>query len=109
VNIPDTGNLEARLRHAFNADAAKVHRAPAPGGDSHDFRWRSEIEAASAGSCAGAAWVTANSFTHLDEAAFGAGANVTPQTEQSQAIERELLERLFRGRRPDRLQTDRLY
>jgi hypothetical protein len=59
---------------------------PGPGGDSRDFRRRSEIEPASAGSFAGAAWVTANSFTHVDEAAFGAGANETPLTEQSQAI-----------------------
>jgi hypothetical protein len=46
---------------------------------------------------------------HRDEVTFGAGANETPLTDETEGICRELLSRLFRSRRPDGAHTDPLY
>jgi hypothetical protein len=51
----------------------------------------------------------AGSFMHRDEVTFGAGANETPLTDETEGICRELLSRLFRSRRPDGAHTDPLY
>ena len=51
----------------------------------------------------------ANSFTRADELTFGAGANETPLTEESETMCRSLLDRLFRSRRPDGAHTDPLF
>jgi hypothetical protein len=50
-----------------------------------------------------------SSFARQDEITFGAGANETPLMEETEAICRALLERLFRSRRPDGAHTDPLF
>jgi hypothetical protein len=51
----------------------------------------------------------ANSFQKADEITFGAGANETPLTDESEGMCRSLLERLFQSRRPDGAHTDPLF
>ena len=123
VDYRDTGNLDARLVHAFNADAA-VERCQA-GIDRlmelipEPARERVEVRASSAsevGLCLhGLEFArvrhgfAANSFTRADETSFGAGANETPLTEATEPLCRELLARLFAGRHRDGTHTDPLF
>jgi len=123
VDYRDTGNLDARLVHAFNADAA-VERCQA-GIDRlmelipEPARERVEMRASSAsevGLCLhGLEFArvrhgfAANSFTRADETSFGAGANETPLTEATEPLCRELLARLFAGRHRDGTHTDPLF
>ena len=123
VDFRDTGNLESRLTHAFSADAAMercaagVARVMALVPET--ARERVEIRATSAGEVGlnlhGLEFArvrhgfAAHSFTQVDEVTFGAGANETPLTQESEAMCRELLGRLLRSRRPDGMHTDPLY
>ncbi len=123
VDFRDTGNLDSRLVHAFSA-AAAIERCQ--GGVERLMglvpamaRERVEVRAGSAGEVGlllhGLEFArvrhgfAANSFARADEITFGAGANETPLTEESEAMCRELLTRLFRSRRPDGAHTDPLF
>ncbi len=123
VDFRDTGNLESRLAHAFSASAALerckkgVDRllglVPAAA------RERVEIRASSATEVGlllhGLEFArvrygfAANSFTHEDEATFGAGANETPLMPENEALCRDLMERLFLSRHADGTHTDPLF
>ena len=123
VDFRDTGNLESRLVHAFSPAAALercdtdiarllalVPRAA---------RDRVEIQAHSATEVGlllhglefarvrhGA---SAHSFSRENEVTFGAGANETPFTPESEDLCRDLFERLFTSRHADGAHTDPLF
>ena len=123
VDFRDTGNLDSRLVHAFSAQAARercgegvarlMSLVPA------EARERVEVRACSAGEVGlhlhGLEFArvrhgfAAHSFAQQDEITFGAGANETPLTEESEALARDLFRRLFLSRRPDGAHTDPLY
>jgi hypothetical protein len=123
VDFRDTGNLDSRLVHAFSAQAARercgegvarlMSLVPA------EARERVEVRACSAGEVGlhlhGLEFArvrhgfAAHSFAQQDESTFGAGANETPLTEESEALARDLFRRLFLSRRPDGAHTDPLY
>jgi hypothetical protein len=123
IDFRDTGNLESRLVHAFSPEGA-IERCRA-GLDRllalvpPAARERVELYPRSATEVAlllhglefarvrhGAA---ADSFARQDEATFGAGANETPLTEESESLARELFARLFQSRHSDGIQTDALF
>jgi hypothetical protein len=123
VDFRDTGNLESRLVHAFSA-AAAIQRCNAGiarmmGLVPEAARERVEVRAGSAsevGLCLhGLEFArvrhgfAANSFTQQDEVTFGAGAHETPLTDETEAMCRELVGRLFRSRRPDGVHKDPLF
>jgi hypothetical protein len=123
VDFRDTGNLDARLVHAFSS-AASIERCQTGISRLLDLvpelaRDRVEVRATSASEVGlhlhGLEFArvrhgfASNSFSHEDELTFGAGANETPLTDQNQPMCRELLDRLFRSRRPDGAHTDPLY
>lgn len=123
VDFRDTGNLESRLVHAFDAHAA-LERCRAGidrllGLVPAESRGRVEIRPRSASEVSlllhgldfarvrhGA---SAHSFVRQNELSFGAGANETPLTEENEPQARALLARLFAGRRPDGQRTDPLF
>jgi hypothetical protein len=123
VDFRDTGNLESRLVHAFSATAA-IERCKAGIDRLLELvlpacRERVEVRATSASEVGlllhglefarvrqGAA---AHSFARELEASFGAGANETPLTEESEDLCRELFARLFQSRYPDGSHTDPLF
>ena len=123
VDYRDTGNLDARLVHAFDG-AAAVARCRA-GIDRlmemipEAARERVEVRASSTsevGLCLhGLEFARvrqgfrANSFSREDEISFGAGANETPLTEETEPMCRELLARLFAGRHKDGIHADALF
>ncbi len=123
VDIRDTGNLEARLVHAFSASAA-IARCQA-GVDRlmsllpPAARERVEVCARSASEVClllhGLEFarvrhgMAAHSFTREDEIAFGAGANETPLTAENESLCRELFARLVHSRHPDGSHTDALF
>jgi hypothetical protein len=123
VDYRDIGNLESRLVHAFSAPATiercregigpLVQAAP-PG-----MRTHIELYAKSATEVGlrlhglefgrvrlGAA---AHSFQHALQVSFGAGANETPLTAESQELCRNLLLRLFHSRNPNGSHIDALF
>jgi hypothetical protein len=123
VDFRDTGNLDARLIHAFspaaaiercNAGIARLMALVPPAA-----RDRVEVRATSASEVGlhlhGLEFArvrqgfAANTFTREDELTFGAGANETPLTDENEAMCRELLARLFRSRYPDGAHTDPLF
>ncbi|MDE3188036.1 MAG: hypothetical protein KGM96_11010 [Acidobacteriota bacterium] len=123
VDFRDTGNLESRLVHAFSA-ATAIERCQAGidrllGLTPPAARERVEIRPRSATEVAlllhGLEFahvrhgVAAHSFAREDEITFGAGANETPLTEESEALGRELFERLFLSRHADGMRTDALF
>jgi hypothetical protein len=123
VDFRDTGNLDSRLVHAFNSQAA-IERCQAGVNRLMELvpaaaRERVEVRASSASEVGlhlhGLEFArvrhgfAAGSFMHRDEVTFGAGANETPLTDETEGICRELLSRLFRSRRPDGAHTDPLY
>jgi len=123
VDFRDTGNLDSRLVHAFNSQAA-IERCQAGVNRLMELvpaaaRERVEVRAGSASEVGlhlhGLEFArvrhgfAAGSFMHRDEVTFGAGANETPLTDETEGICRELLSRLFRSRRPDGAHTDPLY
>jgi hypothetical protein len=123
VDFRDTGNLDARLVHAFSPQAA-IERAREgidrllslvpPGA-----RQRVEVRPTSATEVGlmlhGLEFArvrqgfAANSFSRQDELTFGAGANETPLSEENEALCRDLFKRLFLGRHPDGARTDPLF
>jgi hypothetical protein len=123
VDFRDTGNLESRLVHAFSSDAAMERCAEGIGRlmelVPQAARARVEVRASSASEVGlllhGLEFArvrhgfAANSFTQRDEITFGAGANETPLTEETEALCRDLLARLFASRRPDGVHADALY
>jgi len=123
VDFRDTGNLESRLVHAFSATAALercqsgIDRLLALVPDA--ARERVEIRPHSATEVGlllhglefarvrhGA---SAHSFAREDEVTFGAGANETPLSGESESLCRDLLERLFLSRHADGAHTDPLF
>jgi hypothetical protein len=123
VDFCDTGNLDARLVHAFSPQAA-IERARegvdrllslVPAG----ARQRVEVRPTSATEVGlmlhGLEFArvrqgfAANSFSRQDELTFGAGANETPLSEENEALCRDLFKRLFLGRYPDGVRTDPLF
>lgn len=123
VEVSDTGNLESRLVHAFSAAAAQaqcsagIERVMAllPDG----ARERVEVRARSAAEVAlllhGLEFArvrqmaSSDSFARVEEITFGAGANETTLTEDSEALCRELCRRLFLSRKPGGASTDPLF
>ncbi|MGA2848469.1 MAG: hypothetical protein ABSE46_05710, partial [Terracidiphilus sp.] len=123
VDYRDTGNLDARLVHAFDADAA-IERCEAGIDRLMEMlpdlaRERVEVRASSTSEVGlrlhGLEFArvrqgfAANSFRREDEISFGAGANETPLTEATEPLCRELLRRLFAGRHKDGTHADPLY
>jgi hypothetical protein len=123
VDFRDIGNLESRLVHAFSA-AAAVERcregvaqllALVP----PSARERVEVRATSATEVGlllhGLEFArvrhgfAANSFARADEITFGAGANETPLTPETEPLCRELFSRLFLSRHGDGVHTDPLF
>ena len=123
VDFRDTGNLDARLVHAFSS-AAAIERCQ-EGIDRllelvpQMARARVEVRPGSATEVGlllhGLEFArvrhgfAANSFAREDEITFGAGANETPLTEENEGLCRELLARLFRSRHADGAHTDPLF
>ena len=123
VDFRDTGNLDARLVHAFSAaDAIERCRtgidrllalAPAAARGRVEIRAHSPteiglllhgLEFARVRQA-----VSAHSFARAEELTFGAGANETPLTAENEALCREMLARLFESRHPDGAHNDPLF
>jgi hypothetical protein len=115
--------LDSRLVHAFSS-AAAIERCNAGIARLMEMvppaaRDRVEVQASSASEVGlhlhGLEFArvrhgfAARSFSREDEITFGAGANETPLTEESEGMCRELLTRLFASRRPDGAHTDPLF
>jgi len=123
VDFRDTGNLDARLVHALSADAAieraseGIHRllelVPEAARSRVEVRPRSASDVGLFLHGLEFARVrhslAANSFTPQDELTFGAGANETPLTAESESLALNLFRRLFESRYPDGVQTDPLF
>ena len=112
VDLRDTGNLDARLAHAFSAEAA-IERCKAgidrlmslvPEGARTriELRPRSATEVCFILHGLDFARVrhgfAANSFSREDEVTFGAAANETPLSPGNEPLARELFSRLFLSR-----------
>jgi len=123
VDFRDTGNLDARLVHAFSP-AAAIERCqegvdrllalvPAAARERVEVRASSPTEVGLL--LHGLEFarvrhgVAANSFAREDEASFGAGANETPLTAENEGLCRELCARLFLSRHPDGTHADALF
>jgi hypothetical protein len=123
VDVRDCGNLEVKLVHAFNPQAAversrggvdRVLELLTPG-----LRSMTEVRAQSASEIAFLlhglefarvrAGFARGSFAREDEITFGAGANETPLTEESEALFCELTQRLFEHRHAGGSRRDPLY
>jgi hypothetical protein len=123
VEFRDTGNLDSRLVHAFSAESA-IERCregidrllalvPAAA------KSRVEVQPASATEVGlllhGLQFArvrhgfAAHSFAREDEITFGAGANETPLTAESEPLCRDLFSRLFLSRHGDGAHTDPLF
>ncbi|MGD0891543.1 MAG: hypothetical protein ABR923_08415 [Terracidiphilus sp.] len=123
VDFRDTGNLQSRLVHAFSADAAIERCAPGiarlMGLVPQLARPRVEVKASSPTEAGlllhGLEFArvrhgfAANSFAAQDEISFGAGANETPLTEETEVLARDLFARLFSSRHPDGVHADALF
>jgi len=123
VDFRDTGNLDSRLVHAFSAEAA-IERSqdgvarllalvpPAA-------RERIELRPSSATQVGlllhGLEFArvrhgfATNTFAHENEITFGAGANETPLTPETEPLARDLFSRLFLSRHSDGVHTDPLF
>lgn len=123
VDCSDLGNVESRLVHSFNAQAA-IERC----GDGlarltalipSAARARVEVCALSATEVGlflhGLEFARVRhgladgSFTRVDEASFGAGAEETPLTQATAPLAERLFQQLFRSRQADGLHTDPLF
>lgn len=123
VDVQDCGNLEVRLIHAFNPQSAlersraavdRVHGLLTPG-----LRAVTEVRARSASEIAfllhGLEFArirpgyARGSFAREDEITFGAGANETPLTEETEALFCDLAQRLFERRHLGGSRRDPLY
>ncbi|MGA9070820.1 MAG: hypothetical protein WB424_11225 [Terracidiphilus sp.] len=123
VDFRDTGNLDSRLVHAFSATAA-IERNQAGIGRllalvPRAARSRVEVQASSPTEVGlllhGLEFArvrqgfAANSFAREEEITFGAGANETPLTAETEALCRDLFARLFLSRHGDGAHTDPLF
>jgi hypothetical protein len=123
TDFRDTGNLDARLAHAFSVEAA-IERCKAgidrlmsllpEGAQSRiELRPRSATEVCLLLHGLDFARVrhglAANCFAREDEITFGAGANETPLTSENESLARELFSRLFLSRYPGGAHTDALF
>jgi hypothetical protein len=123
VDIRDSGNQTARLTHAFSPQAAleRCHAGiarvisvlPSDAQSRIEIRPRSSTEVALmlhglefARVRHGAA---AHSFDREQEITFGAGANETPLTAETEGLCRELCARLFRSRHREGAHKDPLF
>jgi hypothetical protein len=123
VDFRDSGNQEARLVHAFSAAAAiercehgtaKLMELLPPAARSRvEIRPRSAAEVGLLLHGLEFARVrhgtSPHSFAREDEITFGAGANETPLTIESESLGRELCARLFGSRHPDGAHNDPLF
>ncbi|HEY1986303.1 MAG TPA: hypothetical protein VGG85_12880 [Terracidiphilus sp.] len=123
VDFRDTGNLESRLTHAFSAAEAiarcragldrLLSLVPPAAKERIEVHPRSAIEVGLLLHGLEFARVrhglAANSFAREDELTFGAGANETPLTPDTESLARELFSRLFLSRYPDGHHTDALF
>jgi len=123
VDFRDTGNLDSRLLHAYSA-AAAMERCQAGidrllGLVPQAARERVEVRARSATEAGLLLYglefarvrhgFAANSFAREDEISFGAGANETPLTTETEGLCSELCARLLSSRHPDGAHTDPLF
>jgi len=123
VDVQDCGNLSAELVHAFNPQAALERSRAAvdrvlgllrPG-----MRAATEIRARSAAEIAfllhGLEFARVRSgfargsFSRVDEVSFGAGANETALTAETEELFRELAQRLFESRHAEGSVRNALY
>ena len=122
VDPPEVGNAASQLAHAFDHQAALdraqpgiervMELVPAGAQDRIELRPRSASEVALLLHGLEFARVRQHairSFTREVEVTFGAGANATTLTEQTEALCRMLLARLFASRRPDGDGNDPLF
>jgi hypothetical protein len=123
IDFRDTGNLQSRLVHAYSAAAAlercKEGIARLMRLVLEAARERIEVRANSATEVGlllhGLEFArvrhgfAANSFAREDEITFGAGANETPLTEETESLCRDLFARLFASRHADGAHTDPLF
>lgn len=123
VDFRDIGNLDARLAHAFSAEAALdrcragidrlMSLLPEGARSLVELRPRSATEVCLLLHGLDFARVrhglSANSFARVDEITFGAGANETPLTSENEAPARELFSRLFLSRHAEGAHSDALF
>jgi hypothetical protein len=123
IDIHDIGNVESRLTHAFNVNAAiqragagiahMMERIPAAAHGRVELRARSAAEVGLLLHGLEFARVrqttVPGSFAPQDEISFGAGSNETLLNEETEPLCRDLLARLFAGRHPDGVHTDALF
>jgi hypothetical protein len=123
MDFRDTGNLESRLMHAFSASAAlercragverlmalvppaalarvevRANSATEVGLRLHGLEFARVRQTAAM-----------SSFARTEELSFGAGANETPMTEETESVCRELLARLFQSRHADGTHNEALF
>jgi hypothetical protein len=123
IDFRDTGNVESRLVHAFNVEAA-LERAQAglaqlksliPEGawPRVEVRARSAVEVGLLLHGLEFARVRTMASTHSfapeQEITFGAGAHESPLTPHTESLCRQLLARLFLSRHPDGEHADPLF
>jgi hypothetical protein len=123
IDFRDIGNVTSRLVHAFDPQAA-LRRSEAgvarvlallPAGARERVEVRPRSPAEVGLSLHGLEFArvrqatASHSFTYQDEITFGAGANETALSEQTEALCRGLLARLFQSRFPDGAHTDALF
>lgn len=123
IDFRDSGNRDARLVHAFSSDTA-IERCRYGIDRLMDLvppaaRHRVEVHARSAADVAlllhglefarARHGISAHSFSPEEEITFGAGANETPLTDETEPLCRELLARLFLSRCPDGAHNDPLF
>ncbi|HEY2859218.1 MAG TPA: hypothetical protein VGJ21_12430, partial [Terracidiphilus sp.] len=123
VDVRDVGNFESRLVHAFSAqDAIERCRGgidrvlalvPAGAASRVELYPRSATEVGlllhGLDFARVRRGVAAGSFAQTDEVTFGAGANETPLSEETEGLCRDLLARLFSSRHPDGEHADALF
>jgi len=123
IDFTDSGNQTVGLVHAFSPDAVldrcgagirKLMNLLPPGASSRiEVRPRSAAEVGLLLHGLEFARVrhaaSTHSFTHREEISFGAGANETPLTPETEVLCRELCARLFASRHRDGMHNDPLF
>jgi len=122
IDVFDCGNVESRLMHAFDVstalERARVGVSRVMALVSEADRERVEVRARSAAEVAlllrGVEFArvrqqSRGSFAREEEISFGAGANETVLTAETERLCSELLASLFAGRRADGVGTDPLF
>ncbi len=123
IDLEDSGNTASRLLHAFDVEAA-LERAqagvervltlvPEQAAGRVEVRARSATEVGLMLHGLEFARVrqlaSSQSFARQEEITFGAGANETPLNEESEALCRTLLEKLFQSRQAEGTRNDPLF